>query len=312
MSAPGRFCPAHYYYGAASIARQPEQHAQVLYVIGGLYGNQQALAEVITMAAAETLPVSLVFNGDFNWFNVDDAGFSAINDIVLSHDALLGNVEAALLDSNDQADCGCAYPAYVANEVVERSNQIHSRLKQTLVRNPHYVDRLEVLPMVRRYRVGDCRVGVVHGDSESLAGWRFDVRSLREQQNEAWLLQQLNLAQVDIFASTHTCLPVVKSVSMGKKWGWFINNGSAGMPNFRQTTYGVITRIGIKPSPHQPLYRYQVNQIWLEVLAVRFDQLLWITSFQANWPKGSAADLSYFSRIVNGPEYEIRDALLIE
>lgn len=37
----------------------------------------------------EAAPATLCFNGDFNWFNVDDACFTAINQAVLDHDACL-------------------------------------------------------------------------------------------------------------------------------------------------------------------------------------------------------------------------------
>src|SRR5271156_1099516 len=136
MSAPGRVCPVRYRYGPGAIARAPERTAEILYVIGGLYGNIQALDAIEAMAAAEPGPVKLCFNGDFNWFNVDDAGFHAINERVLRHDAILGNVEAELSELSDDAGCGCAYPESVDQGVVERSNQIHAVLKETAARHP--------------------------------------------------------------------------------------------------------------------------------------------------------------------------------
>lgn len=79
MTQAGRVCPTRYRYGAAAIAAAPEQNAETLHVIGGLYGNLPALDAIEAMAEAEPGPVALCFNGDFNWFNVDDAGFRAIN-----------------------------------------------------------------------------------------------------------------------------------------------------------------------------------------------------------------------------------------
>jgi hypothetical protein len=70
-------------------------------VIGGLYGNLPALDAIEAMCAREQQPVTLCFNGDFNWFNVDDAGFPDINERVLRHDAILGNVEAELQAATD-------------------------------------------------------------------------------------------------------------------------------------------------------------------------------------------------------------------
>ncbi|MCJ7838245.1 MAG: hypothetical protein MUP61_03385, partial [Burkholderiales bacterium] len=169
MNKPGRICPLRYHYGAGAIAAAPERPAETLYVIGGLYGNLQALAAVEAMAGAEPGPVTLCFNGDFNWFNVDAAGYRAINERVLRHDAIVGNVEAELGEESADAGCGCAYPETVAAAVVERSNQIHARLKRTAAQYPDLLGRLSALPMVARYRVGSMRIGVVHGDAESLA-----------------------------------------------------------------------------------------------------------------------------------------------
>jgi len=172
VSTPGRVCPVRYRYGPGAIAGALERPAETLYVVGGLYGNPEAMDTVEAMARAEPGPVSLCFNGDFNWFNVDDANFRAINERVLRHDAILGNVEAELCEDSDAAGCGCAYPDSVDTLVVEHSNQIHARLKRTAVHHPDLLSRLRELPMVARYGIGAVRVGVVHGDAESLAGWR--------------------------------------------------------------------------------------------------------------------------------------------
>ena len=88
MSTPaqtGRVCPLRYRYGPEALARAPEQRAETLYVIGGLYGNVPALAAIYRLAARESGVVTYCFNGDFNWFNVDDAGFVAVNNAVLLH-----------------------------------------------------------------------------------------------------------------------------------------------------------------------------------------------------------------------------------
>ncbi len=109
----GRTCPLRYRYGAEAIARLPVVEAETLYVVGGLYGNLPALDAIEAMVAQEDGPVTLVFNGDFNWFNVDDAGFAEINRRVLAHHAIVGNVEAELGVDGNAAGCGCAYPEHV-------------------------------------------------------------------------------------------------------------------------------------------------------------------------------------------------------
>ena len=136
--APPAACLPDYYYGAATLNRPPEITAETLYVIGGLYGNPEALAEVLAMKAREDRggsavhsPVRLVFNGDFNWFNVDAESFLKINEAVLEHVAIQGNVEAELARQGAALDCGCDYPSYVDPDTVKRSHRIFARLKKT-------------------------------------------------------------------------------------------------------------------------------------------------------------------------------------
>src|SRR5437763_1069822 len=62
--APGRICPVEYRYSPKVFDRAPQLLAETLYVIGGLYGNVEALERVQQMARREPGPVSLVFNGD--------------------------------------------------------------------------------------------------------------------------------------------------------------------------------------------------------------------------------------------------------
>jgi hypothetical protein len=294
---PGRTCPIRYRYGAQALANAPTREAQTLYVVGGLYGNLQALDAIEALAACETGPVTVCFNGDFNWFNVDDAGFEAINHRVLTHHAIAGNVEAELLADSDESGCGCAYPDHVEAGVVERSNRIHARLKTTASRHPVIQAQLAALPLFARYQVGDCRVAVVHGDADSLAGWRFDLDSLSDPAQEPWLEEAFQRTQVDVFASTHTCQPVLRQLVKHNQTPVVINNGAAGMPNLRGSLAGIITRIGVGPSPHAPLYGTRTAGVHIDALAVGYDSALFERAFLANWPAGSDAHTSYFKRI---------------
>lgn len=302
MNAPGRVCPLRYRYGPETIAVAPERHAETLYVIGGLYGNLQALSAAQAMADAEPGPVTRCFNGDFNWFNVDDAGFRAINEHVLRHDAIVGNVEAELGATSAAAGCGCAYPESVSAGVVDRSNRIHARLKDTAARHPDLLARLGQLPMVARYRVGEAHVGIVHGDAESLAGWRFDAAALVDSEQDAWRAAAFAKARVDVFASTHTCLPAMRRFDCGGL-RLVANNGAAGMPNARGTQFGILTRISATISPHARLYGNSLKGVHVDALAIRYDAAAWRQSFLRNWPEGSPAWRSYFSRIVDGPDF---------
>lgn len=303
-AAAGRSCPLRYRYGAAAIAAAPEREAETLYVVGGLYGNLPALEAAVALCEAEPGPVTLCFNGDFNWFDADDESFVAINDKVLEYDAILGNVEAELQPEADDAGCGCAYPDAVAQDVVNRSNLIHARLKETAARHPTILARLARLPMFARYRVAGTLVGVVHGDADSLAGWQFDVGALDDPANDVAVNRTLATAQVDVFASSHTCLPALRRFARGV----VINNGSAGMPNFRGLRHGLITRIGPRPAPHPTLYCTRAGAVWVEAIPLAYDYDEWIMRFLSNWPEGSPAYLSYFARIMDSPDYAVAQA----
>lgn len=312
QAAPGRVCPLRYRYGAAAIAKIDARAAQTLYVVGGLYGNVPALDAIERMAAAESTSPTLCFNGDFNWFNVDDKQFTQINRRVLAHDAIQGNVEAELDATGDDAGCGCAYPENVDSGIVERSNLIHSQLKATALRHPELTARISRLPMFARYQVGDCRVAVVHGDADSLAGWRFDVSELADPAAAPWLRSVFTQSNVDLFASTHTCLPAMRAFSLtdagSDARGWVVNNGATGMPNFSGDLSGLCTRIALTPSPHQAVHEVEVAGTYVSLLPVRFDQARWQADFLQQWPESSAAWMSYWQRITQGPTFSPEQA----
>ncbi len=310
MSEAGRVCPLRYRYGAGALACVETRRADTLYAIGGLYGNVPALDAIEHMATRESAVPTLCFNGDFNWFNVADRDFAEINQRVLEHEAILGNVEAELDAPADGAGCGCAYPNTVDASAVERSNRIHAALKTTARRHPALLARVARLPMFARYQVGDCRIGVVHGDAESLAGWRFDVKALDNPQARPWLQTVFGASQVDLFASTHTCLPALRRFQFEPdREGWVCNNGAAGIPNFAHDLAGLCTRIGISPSPHPVLDEVRIGGAYVALLPVKFHADRWRREFLAQWPPGSPAWLSYFDRITRGPAFSPSQAL---
>lgn len=306
---PGRVCPLRYRYGATAIGLVAPRATQTLYVAGGLYGNLPALDTIESMAAAELNVPTLCFNGDFNWFNINDRAFTEINQRVLAHDAIQGNVEAEFDATHADADagCGCAYPQSVDSGIVERSNLIHAQLKATALRHPELSARINHLPMFARYQIGDCRVGVVHGDADALSGWRFDVSELDKPTALPWLRGAFMQANVDVFASTHTCLPAMRSFALTDATagpsGWVVNNGATGMPNFTGDLSGLCTRIGLTPSPHPTVHEVEISGAYVALLPVRFDAPRWRAEFLRQWPTGSPAWMSYWQRITQGPAF---------
>ncbi|MGI8525992.1 MAG: hypothetical protein ACR2K5_07390 [Pseudolabrys sp.] len=186
--APGRVCPRDYSYSPAVFDRAPDFTSETLYVVGGLYGNLAALAEIEHMAAAERGPVDIVFNGDYHWFDAEPAWFGAIERGVARHRIIRGNVETEIARQDDiGAGCGCAYPDSVSGEVVRRSNEILEQLRAAVplaLRAP-----LSELPMHLVADVGGRRIVIVHGDAAALAGWRFTPDELDNPRRGAWFAE---------------------------------------------------------------------------------------------------------------------------
>jgi hypothetical protein len=303
----GRVCPYDYRYSPRVFARAPNVVAETLYVIGGLYGNLAALAAVDQLAAQERAPVTQVFNGDFHWFDADPDWFAAVERGVAPHRALRGNVETELARATDiGAGCGCAYPESVSADVVERSNEILALLRAAVPTETR--QRLARLPIHLMAKVGGLRIGIVHGDATALAGWRFAQDELDDPMRRDWFDEIHGASQVDVFASTHTCLAALRDFFLGGGRLTVINNGAAGMPNFSGIRYGLITRIATTPSPHPPVYGLERDGTHIDAIALPYDHNAFLDRFGKRWPQGSPAYASYHARIVDGPDYTIAQA----
>jgi hypothetical protein len=203
----GRVCPLAYRYRSSAVRAAAVHAARSAYVVGGLYGNTEALDAVLGLADAEQQATGqrplLVFNGDWNWFNTGHAELLHVNRVIREECemgravATAGNIEMELgvaqasLDRGAasaapaDAGCGCAYPEYVDGGVVARSNQLMERLQRQLCRGDGgeremaEVGRwLAGLPLFTRLEVGGQRVAVLHGDAQSLAGWSFAAEAM--------------------------------------------------------------------------------------------------------------------------------------
>lgn len=306
MSAgPGRACPLSYRYDATTAFRRTALEVESLWVAGGLYGNPFALEVLLERFGKERGAKALVFNGDFHWFDVDPEDFEKVDSAVARFVALRGNVETELAAPAEDAGCGCGYPEFVDDGTVERSNRIHRRLRGTARSFPQALQRLAALPMTLAAQVGGERVGVVHGDADSLAGWGFSQERLATPAGSAAALAAFDRAGVSVFASSHTCLPVLQGFAGGRL---VANNGAAGMPNFRGRSCGLTTRISVRPSAEAVL-RARTASLYVEAVPLDYDPAAWLRRFLAQWPAGSDAHRSYYERIVRGPCYAPAQAL---
>jgi len=314
---PGRSCPPHYGYSPRVFARAPDVVADTLYVVGGLYGNPLALDAIEQMAALEDGDAKLIFNGDFHWFDAKPALFADVQRRVLAHAALRGNVETEIAADDEAAGCGCAYPESVPDEDVSRSNAILQRLREVAVQAvqaaPAACSALGTLSMHAVAQVGSLRLGIVHGDAWSLAGWQFAQDGLHDEAHKARIESAFELAAVDGFACSHTCAPALALFAGVSGDRFVINNGAAGMANFSTMTDGVITRVSTRAVPAalqaQRLYGLQERGVWVDAIKVPFDIAAWLRIFDSIWPAGTAAAVSYRQRIARGPAYTVGAAL---
>ena len=306
---PGRSCPVSYRYDASSF-KKVSLNVETLWVAGGLYGNPFALERLLELYDAEPGSKALVFNGDFHWFDVDPAQFSAIQASVERFHAVRGNVETELAAPGEDAGCGCGYPEWVDDRTVALSNRIIERLRSTAQGFPHALASLAALPTHRMAEVGGRRVAVLHGDADSLAGWGFSQEALATPAGLAAAMRSFERLGADVFASSHTCLPVLQAFAGDRV---LVNNGAAGMPNFHATSFGLASRISVTPSK-KALYGAAAGGLFVEAIALPYDGAAWDKCFLAQWPQGSEAHESYYQRIAGGPRYDmnraLRDALL--
>jgi hypothetical protein len=302
-------CPFDYRYAPSVFDRPAELTAETLYVAGGLYGNLAALEALEALAAGEREPATIILNGDYHWFDAAPDWFAAIETRAQHHVRMRGNIETEIArDTDIGAGCGCAYPESVTDEIVDRSNNILSELRETAARIPGTAGRLAKLPMHIVARIGDLRVAIVHGDAGSLAGWRFAHDALDDPLNHAWLDDAHRAAHVDVFASTHTCLAALRDFILPAGRLTVINNGAAGMPNFAGNRSGLVTRIATTRSPHAALYGLARDGVHIDAIPLGYDHDLFYRRFLARWPKGSPGHGSYAQRIVAGPAYSIAQA----
>lgn len=304
----GRMCPTDYVYPPGVFDRPPEIESDVLYVAGGLYGNLAALDAIERLAAAEHATPTVIFNGDFHWFDAEPNWFAEIERRVSRHLASRGNVETEISRvGNIGAGCGCAYPPDVDEGTVQRSNEILDDLRA--VAPAEALSRLAALPMHLVAAVGPLRIGIVHGDAASLAGWRFAAGNLDDPAKRNWLASVRQDSRIDLFASTHTCLAALRDFTLPSGRLTVVNNGAAGMPNFSGSTFGVVTRIATVPSPYRSLYGLARDGVHVDALALHYDQRSFLDRFLARWPDGAPAHRSYFGRIAGGPDYPMANAL---
>ncbi|WAW14537.1 metallophosphoesterase [Peptostreptococcus equinus] len=307
MNIPGRSCPLDYNIDQSLFAKKENDIiCDTVYIVGGLYGNYQALEEIDKIVKSEKSDCIIIFNGDIHWFDKDYEDFVRIENFVRTHIPLLGNVESELIRDKDiNVGCGCSYPGCVDDDVVKRSNIIHQEMKDMVDINSKIKDEIKKRQKICIVKVGDKRIAITHGDEKSLAGWECSRENLLDINRQNELISWFKDNDIDVIASTHTCAPVALKLENFA----VINNGASGMPNFKDKHYGIITRIS-KCKSEKAIYSSKIDYIYIEALAVNYNINEFVDWFDNVWPNNSPASISYRERIIKGTADNIEDAIL--
>ena len=284
-------CPSDY---ALSFSWDGALCCETLYVVGGLYGNVQALQAIKKFVEPDA---RVVFNGDMHWFDNDAEQFRAIEEGAKAFYLLNGNVEKELSrEIKSGAGCGCFYPDSVAQTTKSWANEIHAHLSKMVDAHlPQYKAMFQKRASCLGVYVGEQKIAITHGDEFSLAGWGCSRENLQNPQRQKALNAWFQENHVTVLASSHTCEAALLELENGV----LINNGAAGLPNFKAPNSGVITRISTKPSK-RALYGVKKEGLYIEAIDVAYDAASFWDAFRRLWDETSPAYRSYASRILNG------------
>ena len=298
----GRNCSLEYILQKDWAKKSKKLEEEVIYIVGGLYGNRYALEIINKMAHDEN--AKIVFNGDMHWFDVEKEDFLKIEELSKDSIKLLGNVEFELLNNTSSLGCGCNYPEDVSDGVVERSNIIHNMMKGN-IKDDQILNDIKERSKTLVLDIFGKKIAITHGDEKSMSGWKCSNENLklgsRKKELDNWFKEN----DIDILATTHTCLPVVYDNGRNS----VINNGAAGMANIQGETFGLFTRIA-KNSHKKTIYSEYRDGLYVELVKVDFDIEKFKLWFEKVWPDDSPASISYKNRIINGTTLTIEDIIV--
>lgn len=284
--------------------KSPVAKCDVLYSVGGVYGNIEAMKTVREMVKSEQGDVCVVYNGDYHWFDGTAENFLEVERLLEGSIPMNGNVELELARLEDcGVGCGCSYPTTMSDAFVGRSNAIFGRMKESVKDLPE-VRAIGNRPAWGVVEVGEARVGITHGDERSVSGWGCSVENLQDPARKAELDRFFSERSIDVLSTTHTCAAAALALSHGV----VINNGSAGLPEYKSKLFGLVNRVAKTPHP-DAVYRAKVKGVFVEAVPVRYDQNAFISWFDSVWELDSPAAQSYRPRAIAGPDTTYDDAV---
>jgi radical SAM/Cys-rich protein len=233
----------------ASFAAGPELVAETIYVVGGLYGNVEASTRSAPWPAPKRGRRRSSSTATFHWFDVAwrTSWRSKPACAAIGGCAAMSN---ELAHDDMAAGCGCAYPVDVSDAEVTRSNEILGRLRATAVASGIDRGALAQLPMHLVHAWATRASASCTVTRPRSPGWGFAHDRLDDPAHGRWIESMFREACVDVFASTHTCLPSFRHFEHAHGDGLVANNGAAGMPNFVDKRCGLVTRISRTASRH--------------------------------------------------------------
>ena len=178
---PGRSCPLHYRYDPTPCARRQQMTGPTTYSMSSAActATSRRWSRSCVLYAREVgrrRDKRLVFNGDFHWFDADAGSFERIQTPgagASTRCAAMSRPSSPIGQTDSDAGCGCAYPDWVDDGVVERSNRILQRLRATARPYPALRAAGGPADVAARRRGRRCAWPSCTATPQSLAGWGF-------------------------------------------------------------------------------------------------------------------------------------------
>ena len=271
--------------------RAPDIAADALYVVGGLYGNSAALDAVEATGGSRAGDVADRLQRRLPLVRCG-AG-------VVRRDRC-GASRAIAPSARQCRDRDRAPAATSARLRLRLSGLGRRRRGAALERDP---DRASPDGGNSRPRVGtagplcrctswrrsaELRVGIVHGDATALAGWALRARRARRSgRSRPRLATVRRTAGVDVFASTHTCLAVLRDFRAARRAADGDQQRRRRHAEFLRLRASGWSRASARPpAPHQPLYGLVRDGVHVDALALAYDHAAFLARFLARWPEG--------------------------
>ena len=281
--------------------RPAEIAADMLYVVGGLYGNLAALDAIERLAQRASARPSPSCSTATSTGSTRNPPGSPRSIAASASVAIRGNVETEIARATTSAPAAAAPIRNTSTTIPCRARTRSS----TMLRAARAGDArsLAGCRCISSRAVGDLRVGIVHGDAAGARRLALRARCARRSGATPDGSTDVRRASgIDVFASTHTCLAALRDFDLPGGRLTVINNGAAGMPNFRGTTFGAdLAHRDRALAPCAALRRSRATACSSTRSPSPTTRQPSATRFLARWPEGSPAHASYFRRIVEGP-----------